>query len=270
MRIRSKIIIVCFLVISAARAQEIDKSQLENLLIQAQETNSEAVIVYKNNQLVTEKYFGFGHADKKTESMSCTKSIVGLAMACVLSDKLIDSLDIPVSYYYPEWRQGQKQFITIRHLMNMTSGIQNHPNASVEIYPSPDFVQLALAAELSHKPGEIWSYNNKSLNLMAGVIQKITGKRMDVYIGERLFKPLGISDFTWTLDESGNPHVMSGCQIKPIDFAKIGLLLINNGEFNQEKIIAEEHLIEVITPSKQFEKYGMLWWIDYEKSASHY
>ena len=257
-----------FLVGSVTYGQAINKSKIDILLKNAEQLHSEAVIIYKDNKLVTEKYFGIGQANNKIESMSCTKSIVGLAVACMLSDKLIDSLDIPISNYFPEWRRGQKQFITLRHLVNMTSGLQNNPNASVEIYPSPDFVQLALNAELSNKPGEVWAYNNKSLNLMAGVIKKITGKRMDIYIGERLFKPLGITDFSWSLDSVGNPHVMSGCQIKPIDFIKIGLPLLNKGEFNNEVVIAEKNIGDVITPCEQFPGYGMLWWIDYENTIS--
>lgn len=244
------------------------QGKLNAILKKAEETHSEAIIIYKDNQLVVEKYFGNGQADKKIESMSCTKSIVGLAVACMLTDKLIPSLDIPISNYYPEWKQGQKKLITIRQMVNMTSGMQNNPNASVEIYPSNDFVQLALTAELSKKPGESWEYNNKSLNLMAGVIQKITGKRMDNYIGERLFKPLQISDYSWTLDNAGNPHVMSGCQIKPKDLVKLGLLLLNKGNYNNSTIIAEEYIDEVIKPSVQFPGYGMLWWLDYEKSIS--
>ncbi|HNM13254.1 MAG TPA: serine hydrolase domain-containing protein [bacterium] len=257
-----------WILVSVVHGQTIDKYKLDVLLKKAEQTHSEAVIVYKDNQLVTEKYFGIGQADTKIESMSCTKSIVGLAVACMLSDQTLASLDEPVSRYYPEWRQGQKQAITVRHLVNMTSGLQNHPNASFEIYPSPDFVQLALAAELTSKPGEVWSYNNKSLNLMAGVIKKITGQRMDQYIGERLFKPLGITDFSWSLDSAGNPHVMSGCQIKPGDFAKIGLLLLNNGKYNNQTVIAEKYIQEVITPCKPYPGYGILWWIDYEKTTS--
>lgn len=249
-------------------AQSINKIKLNTVLEKAEQTHSESVIIYHNNALVTEKYFGIGQANNKIESMSCTKSIVGLAVACLLSDKLIDSLDIPVAKFYPEWRQGQKQFITLRHLVNMTSGLQNNPNASAEIYPSPNFVQLALAAELTHKPGEVWAYNNKSLNLMAGIFQKITGKRMDVYIGERLFKPLGITDFSWSLDSAGNPHVMSGCQIKPMDFAKIGILVLNKGKLHDKVIIEEKYINELVTPCKQYEAYGILWWIDYEKTVS--
>lgn len=249
-------------------AQKISEVKLKKLLTKAEETHSEALIIYKNNELVVEKYFGIGQADKKIESMSCTKSIVGLAVACLLTDGLIKSLDTPISDYYPEWKQGQKQLITIRHLVNMTSGMQNNPNASVEIYPSNDFVQLALAAELSKAPGEAFEYNNKSLNLMAGVIKKITGKRMDDYIGERLFKPLEITDYTWTLANAGNPHVMSGCQIKPNDLVKLGILLLNKGYYNNFRVIAHENILEVVDPSTQFKGYGMLWWLDYENTIS--
>lgn len=249
-------------------AQGVDRKNLDSLVKRSEETHSEAIILYKDNKLILEKYFGTRKPEDRIESMSCTKSIVGLGVACLLSDGLIDSLDVPVSKYFAEWRQGQKQLITIRHLVNMTSGIQNNPNASVEIYPSSDFVQLALAAELSNKPGEVWAYNNKALNLLAGVIKKITGKRMDVYIGERLFKPLGIIDFRWTLDSIGNPHVMSGCQIRPIDFAKIGLLVLNKGEYNNQQIITSEQIKAVLTPAKQYQGYGMLWWIDYSKTIS--
>ena len=256
------------MIISISHGQSINKARLDTLLKQAEHAHSEAVIIYKDDELIAEKYFSNGQATNKIESMSCTKSIVGLAIACLLTDELIDSLDIPISNYYPEWRQGQKQYITIRHLVNMTSGLQNDPNATSEIYPSPDFVQLALAAELSSKPGEVWAYNNKSSNLLAGVIKKITGKRMDIYISERLFKPLGITDFSWSLDSAGNPHGMSGCQIQPTDLAKIGLLLLNNGKFNDKRIISEKAISEVTNPCKQFPGYGMLWWIDHEKTIS--
>jgi CubicO group peptidase (beta-lactamase class C family) len=267
MRKKALIVLLGILVVHAY-GQNINKNKLESLFTKADKTHSEAVIIYKNNELVAEKYFGIGEPDTKIESMSCTKSIVGLAVACMLSDQLIETLDTPIAKYYPEWMQGQKQFVTIRHLVNMTSGMQNNPNASVEIYPSADFVQLALAAELSKKPGEVWQYNNKSLNLMAGVIQKITGKRMDEYIGQRLFKNLEITDYSWTLDQKGNPHVMSGCQIKPKDMIKLGLLLANKGKYNNNLIISEEHIAEVVKPCAQYQGYAMLWWLDYENTIS--
>ena len=55
---------------------------------------------------------------------------------------------------------------------------------------------------------------------------------------------------------------------KPLDFAKIGLLLANNGTYITEKVIDEKYINEVIKPCKQYPGYGMLWWIDYEKTVS--
>jgi CubicO group peptidase (beta-lactamase class C family) len=249
-------------------SQKIQINRLDTLLKKAEETHTEALIIYQNNKPVVEKYFGNGKPDTKIETMSCTKSIVGLATACLLSDGLLDSLDTPVYVFYPEWNQGQKKNITIRHILTMTSGLQNIPNTTVEIYPSPDFVKLALAAELSEGPGEVFRYNNKSLNLMAGIIQQVTHKRMDLYIGERLFAPLDIKDYTWSLDNAGNPHVMSGCQMKPVDFLKIGQLLLNKGNFNGVQVIKEQYANDLIAPCRQYKGYGLLWWVDYEQTIS--
>jgi len=263
-----KYIIPLFLlfIIFNAFGQDIKPGNLSNLLEKGKESSSNAIIIYKDNKLVTETYFDTVRSDTKIESMSCTKSIVALAIACLQSDGLIDSLDVPVYKFYPEWRQGQKQLITLRHLLTMTSGVQNNPDATVEIYPSPDFVQLALSAELSSKPGEKFEYNNKALNLLAGVIKKITGKRMDVYIKDRLFKPLNINDYNWTVDRAGNPHVMSGCQLKPSDFIKIGLLLLNKGSYSGRQIISPQYIDALTIPCKQYDGYGLLWWIDHEYS----
>jgi len=247
-----------------SNAQSIDKGKLKALVAMSEETHSEAIIIYHNNQLVLEKYFGTGHEDTLIESMSCSKSIVGLAAACLLDDGLLDSLDTPVYHFYPEWKQGRKKEITVEHLLTMTSGLQNEPNTAVEIYPSPDFVQLALAAELSESPGETFRYNNKSLNLMAGIFEKAAGKRMDIYIAERLFEPMGITTFGWTLDDAGNPHVMSGCQIRPRDFAKLGLLLLNHGSYDGKQIISEANLLKVVQPTDQYKGYGLLWWLEFE------
>lgn len=76
--------------------QDLKKNKLDELFKKVEETHSEAIILYKDNKLISEKYFGVGNPDTLIEAMSCTKSIVGLAMACLLTDRIIESLDIPV------------------------------------------------------------------------------------------------------------------------------------------------------------------------------
>jgi CubicO group peptidase (beta-lactamase class C family) len=248
--------------------EAVDKAVLDSLFFMAAKTHSEALIIYHDNKPVIEKYFGDGRPNNKVEAMSVTKGIVGLAIACLQSDGQLKSLDEPVYKYYPEWNQGRKKEITIRQLLNNTSGLQTVANASAEIYPSNDFIQLALAAELSDKPGTVFNYNNKAVNLLAGIIHKITGKRMDLYIGERLFKPLGVTDYSWAFDRSGNPHAMSGCRIRASDLAVIGLLVLNGGRYKEKALIEEKYVRELTVPSARYEGYGLLWWIDHESVVS--
>lgn len=95
--------------LSIVYGQKIGETKLQMLLKKAEDKHSEAVIIYQDNQLVAEKYFGVGNPDVKIEAMSCTKSIVGLSVACLMTDGLIKSLDTPIADFYPEWKQGQKK-----------------------------------------------------------------------------------------------------------------------------------------------------------------
>lgn len=232
---------------------------LDSVVKQGALTHSDAIIIYQNGKLIVNNYFN--KKPQKIECMSVTKSIVSLAVGKMITDGLLNSIDTPVSHYYPEWKQGKKRNITIRQILSHTSGLQNVRITTVEIYPSPDFVKLALAAELDNEPGVKFSYNNKAINLIAGLIQKITGQRMDQYIGEHLFKPLGISDYTWSLDSAGNPHAMSGCQILPADLLKLGILTLNKGAFNGKQLISRAWIDESLQPLQNNPYYGLQWWL---------
>lgn len=103
-------------------SQAIFKSKLDELIKVSETKHSSALIIYENNNLVCEQYASKRQFKKPIEAMSATKSIIGIAVACLLYDGLLDNLDIPVYKFYPEWKQGKKKDITIRHLVNMTSG----------------------------------------------------------------------------------------------------------------------------------------------------
>lgn len=253
-----------FALATAAKAQtqksKIDATALAALVRAAEASHSDALVVLQNGKTVGEWYFG--KPVGPIEAMSVTKSVVGMAVGALVTEGKIKSIDEPVHTFYPEWKQGRKQLITVRHLLTHTSGLQNYPRTDVEIYPSSDFVQLALAAELSDEPGQKFSYNNKALNLLAGVVQKASGKRLDVYLREGLFQQLGILDFTWTLDQAGNPHGMSGLQIRPTDLAKLGQLMLQQGRWNGQQLLSADWVTASGQASqKLYPTYGLLWWL---------
>lgn len=257
------IIVANFICLLATAQQIIDTTALNRLLKEAEKTQSNAVVIYKDGKLYGEYYFG--KQPQRIEAMSSTKSIVNLAIGKLITDGLIQSVDQPVSDFYPEWKQGMKKDITIRMLMNHTSGMQNAPNTSVEMYPSPDFVKLALAAEITDKPGTKFSYNNKAVNLLGGIVKLLTRKRLDNYLYEKVFEPLGIDDYDWTDDEEGNPHCMSGFQVLPKDMAKLGQFFLQKGKWEDKQLINASWFDETVKPNTLSANYGLLWWLEYKE-----
>src|SRR5690606_2836438 len=154
------------------------------------DSHSDSLLVIRDGEVLLERYRDGEPAP--IELMSATKSVVAIGIGLLLAQDHLESLDAPVSTWYPEWRQGRKADITVRMLLDHSSGLQNTPNAGAEIYPAPDVVQLALAAELDSAPGDRFAYNNKATNLLAGVVAQASGQPMDEYLAEHLFAPLGI------------------------------------------------------------------------------
>ncbi|MDX1666044.1 MAG: serine hydrolase [Saprospiraceae bacterium] len=254
-----------------AFAQELNHSVLEDIKRKAFDTHSDAVIIMQNGSIVYEDYFGA--EEKPIYIASAGKSLVALAIGRLIDDGLLDSLDQPVHTLYPQWKQGNKKDITIRMLLNHTSGLQNNPNASVELEPPPDHqvhnvIELALAAELSSMPGEKVAYNNKAVALLGGIIEEASGKRMDAYFEDHFFAPLGITQYDWIRDKSGNPTAHGAFVLKPSDLLKFGQLLLDRGVYDEKRILSEERIDRMLRQGQEFTPiWGLLWWRlpEYEK-----
>lgn len=235
------------------------KTQFSPLLKAAKKSHSDALILIQDGDKIID--YHRGSKSEKIESMSVTKSIVGLAIARLLTENKIDSLNTPVAHYYPEWRQGQKKNITIRHLMNHTSGLQNVPNTRVEIQPSADFLQLALSASVVDTPGTKFSYNNKAVNILSGIVRKASGQTMDDYLRDGLFKQMDITDFNWRADDAGHSRAMAGFQVRPEDLAKLGELVLHKGSWRGRPPIVKKWMDKLLARgSTHTIKYGLLWW----------
>ena len=74
-------------------------------------------------------------------------------------------------------------------------------------------MKLALDATMSDAPGTRFSYNNKAANLLAGLVEKAAGRKLDDFLKQRLFTPMEITDFKWQRDLAGNRMAwrVSGC-----------------------------------------------------------
>lgn len=244
--------------------QNVNRDVLNRLKVRALETHSDAIIIKQGDNILYKDFFG--KTEKPVYIASAGKSLTSLAIGKLLEKKLLDSLDQPVYTVFPEWNQGRKKLITIRMLLNHTSGLQNNPNASVELEPPPDYqigniIKLALAAELSAEPGSEVNYNNKAVALLGGIVQQLTGKTFDQFFIEAFYDPMNISEFGWIKDRSGNPTVHGAFKLKATDLLKFGELLLHQGTYNGERIVEEAWIHSSLEQGQPFTPiWGLLWW----------
>src|SRR3954469_11375029 len=99
-------------------------ASVKRLVARAQETNSAAMLLMQDGERVTE-YTDAESAARTIDLRSATKSIVALGIGLLLRDGRLDSLDTPLHQFFPEWNQGRKRLVTIRMLLNQTSGLQD-------------------------------------------------------------------------------------------------------------------------------------------------
>jgi len=242
-----------------AASAGVDASVLTHLMLRAQLFHSDAVVILKDGRLVADGRFN--QPAGLIEVSSITKSIAGLAIGRLLYTGKIRSLDEPVATWYPEWRQGPKAAITLRQLMNHTSGIAAHPTPE-EVYASADLVRQALAADLAYPPGSHFFYNNKAVNLLAGIVEKASGRKLDEYARDELFAPLGIRGFAWMRDPAGNPHVLAGLQLEARDLARIGQLMLDDGVYDHRRLLAADFVRDSVHAAQPYSPTGgLLWWV---------
>lgn len=259
--ILSALMAMCLL--SPAWLQAESVRDVQSILMEIEQrsidTRSDAVLILQGDRQLLS--YTSTVSEQPIELMSAYKSIVAMAIGRLLFNEQLSSLDEPVSSFYPEWRQGDKASITVRHLLNHTSGLQNVMNAGEEIYPSPDVIRLALAAELSEPPGSKARYNNKAVNLLAGIIEKASGTAMDQFLMTEFFEPLGIEQYKFYYDAAGNPHAMAGLELTASDAAKFGLVVANGGSWRDQSLLSFEFIEEMLAQSQPYNaRLGLLWW----------
>jgi len=239
------------------------QAAIESLREGARRSDSDALRVVRDSVVLAEERKNEG-PEQGFETMSVTKSLVALGIGHLLTEGKITSLDQPVADFFPEWKQGRKALITLRMLLDHTSGLQNVADTSVEIYPAPDGWQLALAAEISNPPGQQFAYNNKAMNLLAAVFEKAAGERMDRYIQRTLLTPMGIEGRTWNdhgFDRAGHPYAMAGWNATADAMVKVGQLVLDEGRWQGRVLVDAGFIREMVAQSPpDVPEYGLLWW----------
>jgi len=164
------------------------------------------VLISKDNKIIYNKSFGF--ADVENNKKNSKKSIFSIAsvtkpLTAVGIMKLVEegklSLETPISTFYPNFIQDYSKKITIRHLLNHSSGMQANigrvDDQGNGLMPGETPITLNELfkkfkdSKLKFEPGKGYEYNNFGYTLLAYIIEKVTGKSYADYLEETIFEP---------------------------------------------------------------------------------
>lgn len=233
------------------------------------------LLAIKKGKVVHEKYWPGYDEQTIANSFSVAKSYISMLVGFAIDDGYIDGLDDGVRKYLPELPKDVFDNITLRHLITMTSGLEwieryNMPiNHTSESYYGTDLWKLVSNLAKSHKPGEQFHYKGSDPQLLAFVLEKVTGQKVSDYLSKKFWIPTGHNgDGLWSLDhDEGMEKAYCCINTTARNFSRIGTLFLNHGRWNGKELLdstwcaqsVKSHLI----PNKKGEPtdyYGYMWW----------
>lgn len=248
-------------------------SEIETTLNQF---DAHAFVVIKNDSLLHEQYWDGFSDTSHTNSFSVAKTYCGILLGCAFKDGFIKSLDQPVGDFIPEFKTGEKAKVTLRHLTTMTSGIDfDESYISPFAYPAEgyygkDVLAACLPYEVIEEPGQTFRYVSGNTALLGICISKAVGKPLSQYLSERLWSDLECQQPAWwSLDKKDGQEKGFCClNSNATDFARIGMLFLNYGNWKGKQIVDSEYVANSIVPFNCKESdgtpnktYGYNWWL---------
>jgi CubicO group peptidase (beta-lactamase class C family) len=233
-------------------------------------------LIVKNGCLVWEKYFQGYTAQDLHEAQSVTKSIQSLLIGIAIDQGFIKSIDEPIIQYFPDYQHlnwgNNKDKITIRHLLTMTAGLEWNElkvsynqifsnDASRQMY-SEDWLEYALAKPMEFEPGTTFTYSSANPILLSKILLEATQMPPLHFAYYNLFKPLNINELYYQ-QMPQNPDILADIDLTPLDFAKIGQLVLQDGQYIDNQIVSKKWLQDSFQASIRFEAggaYGFSWW----------
>ena len=209
---------------------------------------------------------------------SVSKAVASTLIGIAIRRGEIPGVDVKVMPYFAEFRTNsdpRRESMTLAHVLTMTAGIAWDESSDTDLEAGEDWIQYVLDQPMVAEPGKVFVYNGGATELLAYILEKATGKHVDDYAREQLFKPLGIDDFYWKRTPTGLADTEGGLYLRPRDLAKLGYLFLNDGTWDGNRLLPEGWVRD--STARKVEKtdwgdfgYGYKWWVISQKGPTSY
>lgn len=243
-----------------------------------QDYQSAAFLIIKDGQLINEHYFNGYNEKSLTNSFSMAKSILTLLIGKAIDDGYIKSFDQKITDFLPEYKDDSfASKCTLADLSAMTSGYDwseeyySPLNPTAKAYYGDDIEKQILDRKFIAEPGGHFNYLSGDTQLLGIILKRaLKGKSISQYAQETLWLPMGMEfDAQWSKDRPDGMEKVYCCfNSDARDFAKLGQLLLNDGNWYGKQIIDSSFIKKITAPNlKAFKKeeipiYGHSIWMD--------
>jgi CubicO group peptidase (beta-lactamase class C family) len=216
-----------------------------------------AFVLIHNKKILHEEYWDGTSDTTRSNSFSAAKSIVSLLIGCLVDEGKIKNLDQPITDYLPDFKNTNGYTLRIKDLLTMSSGLDWDEGYSslfsptTQAYYGTQLEDQVLDLSIKREPGKIFDYQSCNTQLLALIIAKASGKTLSDYASEKLWKPLGAEHpALWSLDHAGGVEKAYCCfNSTATDFARIGQIVLDSGQFNNQQIVSKAYLKQATSPA---------------------
>ena len=226
------------------------------------------------------RYFGADDDHSLLPAGLVARPVLAMAMGLAIGDGRLGPLDSPVARYLPEWDEEPRGRITLRQLLEETSGLEAGGDVRGLLRRSPwddlarlpafatdkavrmllgnDFASTALRFELEHEPGGFFNRSPANAQLAALILERVTGSPYEQYLGQRIFAAAGAGRVELALDRrAGMPAAHCCWRATAPGVARLVSLLATDGMDRGRRVLPAGWVQEMARPSRVSAGTGM-------------
>lgn len=235
-----------------------------------------SIVVAKDGQLLLEEYFNGASRASLHNTRSVGKSFASTMAGIAIEEAYLKNVKQTLSSFYDLSQFAnyvpKKDRVTLKSLLTMSSGFDGNdndydsPGNEEKMYPTDDWIKFALELPMdsSKQVGKSWDYFTAGAVLLGDIIDQSVPGGLEKYTDEKLFQPLGISNYKWSYTPQQKAHTAGGLQMNALDFAKYGQVYKNGGQWKGKQIIPAKWVKESLTnhfaDNPNQTAYGYLFW----------
>ena len=250
---------------------------LNTKIVQKRFEEVNGIVVVKNGELLIEEYFNGANRESLHDPRSVGKTIASTMMGIAIEEGHVQNENVLLKDLYNLKSfanySASKDSVSIESLLTMTSGFlgddndYDSPGQEEKMYPTKDWVKfvLDLPIDPDKMMGSDYTYFTGGTVLLGDIIHKSVPSGLVSYADDKLFAPLGITNYKWQYTPQGVGNTAGGIRLRAIDFAKYGQLYKNNGNWKGKQLINEDWVQKSLSrqvkqPNQNGGFYGYLFW----------